>query len=190
MKKSVLALAALSACSGAATTAQKQEPTAVAAPRPAAVPAAPGQANAAAAAARGVEDPHAFVQSTYEAYRRGGTESVPEWPAFAYSDRLKALFDAYDAWTAQHDDLVGSLDFDWWINAQDWELGPVAVTEEAQGPDRRTERARFTNGGRPEEIRFLFTRSGNRWFLDDVVEGTGSGDGGWTLSQLLRERPE
>ena len=22
----------------------------------------------------------------------------------------------------QHDDLVGALDFDWWINAQDWAI--------------------------------------------------------------------
>ena len=33
-------------------------------------------------------------------YRRNG-------PRFAYSDRLRALFDAYDSWQDAHQDLVG-----------------------------------------------------------------------------------
>jgi len=143
---------------------------------------------AAAAQARGVEDPRAFVDAHYRAYL--DSEAGPEWPAFAYSDRLRALFDAYDAWQRQHDDLVGSLDFDWWINAQDWQLSNVSVTETAQDEDRRTEVARFTNVDRPEEIHFLFVRQGGRWCLDDVVQGSGRGDDGWTLSALLQEREE
>ena len=135
---------------------------------------------------RGVQDPRAFVASRYEAYLRD--PNGPDEPAFAYSDRLGALFLAYEDWTEQHDDLVGSLVFDWWTNAQDWALADVRVTEARDGPDRRTVRARFSNGGRPDEIRFLFVRQGELWFLDDAIEGTGSGDGGWTLSDLLRER--
>jgi len=139
-------------------------------------------------AARGVEDPRAFVVQTFAAYQRN--PSGPEWPAFAYSDRLRALFDAYEQWAAAHEDLVGSLDFDWWVNAQDWLLSDVRVTERRQGPNRRTVAARFTNAGRRDEVRFLFVRQGGRWYLDDANEGTGRGDGGWTLSALLRERPE
>jgi hypothetical protein len=90
---------------------------------------------------------------------------------------------------APHDDLVGSLDFDWWINAQDWELHEVALTERANGPNRRTIVARFRNIDRREEISFLFVRIGRRWYLDDAVQGSGHGGDGWTLSALLRERP-
>ena len=90
---------------------------------------------------------------------------------------------------ARHDDLVGSLDFDWWINAQDWELGPVEVSEEAPDEDRRTVVARFRNGDRAEISRFHFIRQHRRWFLDDVVNGDGHANG-WVLSELLRERPE
>jgi hypothetical protein len=145
-------------------------------------------ATAAFAAPRGVDDPRAFVARTYQAYQRGSDAAI-EWPAYAYSPRLKALFDAYDRWTRAHDDLVGSLDFDWWINAQDWELHDVALSEQASGPNRRTIIARFRNIDRPEEIRFLFVRQGGRWYLDDAIEGSGHGDDGWTLSALLRERP-
>ena len=52
------------------------------------------------------------------------------------------------------------------------------MTERRHGPDRRTVTARFTNCGRPDEVRFLFVREGGRWYLDDAIEGTGSGDGG------------
>jgi hypothetical protein len=140
-------------------------------------------------APRGVDDPRAFVQRTYALYQNTGGDGQVEWPAYAYSPRLKALFDAYDRWARGHDDLVGSLDFDWWINAQDWELHDVAVTARATGPGLMTVTARFRNIDRREEVRFLFVRRQGRWYLDDAVQGSGHGDNGWTLSALLRERP-
>ena len=143
-------------------------------------------AAAPAAAARGVEDPVAFVRGVYEAYR-AEPDGAPDDPVFAYSNRLRLLFDAYQAWAARHDDLVGPLDFDWWINAQDWQLGPVEVAEEERGEDRRIVVARFTNAGRAEVNRFRFIRQHRRWFLDDVVNGDGHANG-WVLSELLRER--
>jgi hypothetical protein len=33
-------------------------------------------------------------------------------------------------------------------------------------------------------------REGGRWYLDEAVEGTGSGDDGWTLSALLQSREQ
>ena len=195
MRYIIWAIASVSALATAAcgqVPARSEAPPAneaAPAPTPSAAPAPAPTTTQAARTDRGVVDPHAFVVSRYAAYT-ANDGSVPDWPTFAYSDRLKALFDAYDAWSSAHEDLVGSLDFDWWSNAQDWELGNVIVTERIEGPDRRTETARFTNGGRPEEVRFLFVRNGERWFLDDAVQGSGRGDDGWTLSALLRERAE
>ena len=137
---------------------------------------------------RGVEDPRALVAETYEAYRRNPDRPVPS-PSFAYSDRLRALFDAYDAWQAGHQDLVGSLNFDWWMNAQDWAPVEPSLTEDQDGPDRRTVTARFSNYGTPVVNRFRFIRQSGRWYLDDVVNGDGGAEG-WVLSELLREREE
>ena len=148
----------------------------------------PTAAESVAPAARGVEDPLAFVMAQYAAYQR--QEGGPEDPAYAYSPRLRALFADYEAWTARHDDLVGSLDFDWWVNAQDWVLEDLRISERRESADRRIVSARFSNAGRPDEVQFVFLRQNGRWYLDDAIEGTGSGDGGWTLSALLRERPE
>ena len=146
-----------------------------------------GGGPAAAEAARGVADPRAFIAEQYAAMARDPDELRPPVD-YAYSDQLRALFEAYDAWTAVNG--LGALDFDWWTNSQDWVLSDLRVTEASAGPDRRIVSANFNNGDRPDQIRFLFVRQGGRWFLDDAVEGTGGGGEGWTLSDLLRERPE
>jgi hypothetical protein len=44
----------------------------------------------------GVDDPHGFVAATYARYQASPNEP-PQDQAYAYSPRLKALFDAYDA---------------------------------------------------------------------------------------------
>ena len=138
-----------------------------------------------AAHARGVEDPRAFVAQRFAGYRTG-TDHVPPDPVWAYSPRLASLFRTYNAWQHRHHDEVGSIDFDWWINAQDWELSNVAVTAADTGPNARTVTAHWRNSDRNDSSRFLFVRIGARWYLDDAVNGTGHGDNGWTLSELLR----
>lgn len=155
----------------------------------AAVLAVPVAASAApahrAAHARGVDDPRAFVAQRFVGYRSGG-DHVPPDPVRAYSPRLAALFATYNAWQRRHPDEVGSIDFDWWINAQDWELSGVSVAQADNGPNARVVTASWRNSGSPDSSRFLFVRIGGRWYLDDAVHGSGQGDDGWTLSALLR----
>jgi hypothetical protein len=133
----------------------------------------------------GVADPRAFVTATYARYQAHADTPPPD-QSYAYSPRLRRLFNAYDAWQRQHQDLVGALDFDWWTNAQDWELSNLRLTVWNEGRALRWVIARFTNIDRHDEVRFRFVRQGARWYLDDAVEGTGRGDHGWTLSALLR----
>ena len=141
-----------------------------------------------AAHTRGVEDPRAFVLQRLQSYRTDNSH-VPPDPTWAYSPRLAALFATYDRWQRRHHDEVGSIDFDWWINAQDWELSRISATEADTGPNARAVTAHWRNSDRDDSSRFLFVRSGGRWYLDDVVNGSGRGDNGWTLSYLL-QHPE
>jgi hypothetical protein len=138
---------------------------------------------------RGVSDPRAFVEMVYARYR-AAPDTPPADPINSYSDRLRALFNAYNNWQAEHDDLVGALSFDWWTNSQDWGDIRATLREERRGPNRRIIVARIVDFGTESVNRFHFVRVGNRWFLDEVVNGTGRGGEGWTLSALLRERPE
>jgi len=142
---------------------------------------------AAFTAPRGVTDPRAFVAQTYEAYR-AHPDRPPADQTAVYSRRLGALFNSYNRWQRAHDDLVGALDFDWWVNAQDWEISAVSVTQRDLSPDRREVIAHWRNIDRDDSSRFLFVRDHGRWYLDDVINGTGSGDNGWTLSVLLQQR--
>jgi hypothetical protein len=87
-----------------------------------------------AAPQRGVEDPRAFVAQVYEAYR-AHPDSPPADSSYVYSERLRALFDSYNSWQRGHDDLVGALDFDWWVNAQDWSLSRLSFVQHDLGPD-------------------------------------------------------
>ena len=132
----------------------------------------------------GTTSPRGFVAATYARYRAHPDVPPPD-QSFVYSPRLRALFAAYDR-DLGGGDLVGSLDFDWWTNAQDYRIANVRLSERRPGPDRMTIIARFDNYDAHEEVRFLFVRIGNRWFLDDATHG---GAEGWTLSALLRERP-
>ncbi len=173
MRTSSMAMLAALGLTGTAVSASAQ------------VPAAPAQASA-----RGVGDPRAFVEATYARYR-AAPNSPPEDPVYSYSDRLRALFGAYDRWQAGHQDLVGSLDFDWWTNSQDWgEIAIRELREERRGANRRTIMVRFVNYDVEGVNRFQFVRQGGRWYLDDVVGGTGGGSDGWALAPLLRGRPQ
>jgi len=134
---------------------------------------------------RGVADPRAFVAATYARYQ-AHPDTPPRDQSHAYSPRLRRLFNTYDAWQRAHDGEVGSIDFDWWTNAQDYQLRHVRVTERRESAARRWVIASFVNMDRHDQVRFLFVRLNGRWYLDDAMQGTGRGGDGWTLSALLR----
>ena len=144
-----------------------------------------GGAVPAMAQGRGVAEPRAFVAATYARYQ-ARPDTPPPNQGYAYSPRLRRLFAGYDAWQRAHNDEVGSIDFDWWTNAQDWELSNLRLSVLNEGRALRWIIARFDNAGRHDEVRFRFVRQGARWYLDDAMQGTGSGDNGWTLSALLQ----
>ena len=140
----------------------------------------------AAAQTRGVADPRAFVATVYARYQ-AHPDRPPADLRHIYSPRLRALFAGYDAWQRRHHGEVGSIDFDWWTNAQDYQLRNVRVTEGRRaGADQRWITAAFDNFDRHDAVRFRFVRLQGRWYLDEATQGTGSGDHGWTLSALLR----
>jgi hypothetical protein len=144
-----------------------------------------GQATASRAA--GIDDPRSFVARTYAAYARAANRGPAE-PTRAYSPRLARLAAGYArAWSG--DDLAGPVDFDLWTNSQEWEISTPALTVEDGGPERRTVTARFRNYDQEVVNRFRFVRIGARWYLDDIVNGSGTGNDGWTFSALLAERP-
>ena len=132
------------------------------------------------AAATEINEPASFVSEVYrhliESQSNNSSYSPPQ---DIYTERLSALF-RQEARRAKGE--VGCLDFDFWVNGQDWMLKDVTVTSKLLGADREIVIARFRNTGTPEEIHFDFRKSAGRWRLDDVESVK---DTKWTLSKIL-----
>ena len=135
------------------------------------------------AAATRIDDPKAFVTEVYRRYiaaQKGHEYNAPE---DIYTARLAKLI-RDDRRKAKGE--VGCLDFDFWVNGQDWVIKDLAVTSEDAGPDRKTVIAKFLNTGDPQEIHLEFQRVAGRWLLDEVRSRKGEK---WTLSQILKCTP-
>jgi hypothetical protein len=132
-------------------------------------------------AATEILDPAKFVTEVYGHYtaKRSG---VYDPPTDIYTPRLKALF-AEDKRRAGGE--VGCIEFDFWINAQDYGLREVHVTGQdvAGHPDQKLVIATFVNLRQPQEIHFDFRKIGGKWLLDDVHSLKKES---WTLSKLLK----
>ncbi|HEX8667317.1 MAG TPA: DUF3828 domain-containing protein [Allosphingosinicella sp.] len=128
---------------------------------------------------KGVADPVAYVRSIYDSYL---ASRDPVDPSGAYSPGLQALIEK-DREEAGGE--VGRLDFDPWINGQDWEIASVDLREEPARGGGRTVVARFKNMDAATENRFSFVKAGDKWLIDDIENVGGPADTHWRLRQIL-----
>ena len=134
-----------------------------------------------------ISDPASFVAEVYQHYvkaqSRGGSYMPPQ---DIFTARLSKLIRDD---VARSKGEVGCLDFDFWVNGQDWKITNLKVAIGAAGKDRETVIAKFLNLGVPQEIHFEFRRIGaagkdeGRWLLDDAHSLK---DPRWTLSDVLK----
>jgi hypothetical protein len=131
-----------------------------------------------------ITNPVNFVTEVYQHFVKAQTDHYDySAPEDIYTVRLKKLIQD-DVKRAKGE--VGCLDFDFWVNGQDWTITKLSVTSGPAGKDQWTVVAKFRNLGDPEEIHFDFRRIEQRWLLDDVHSVT---DPRWTLSEILRCTP-
>jgi hypothetical protein len=133
-------------------------------------------------AATQIPDPAKFVSDVYARFVASDSYRAPE---DIYTPRLKALLENDKR---QANGEVGCIEFDFWVNGQDWKLSNVRVTGQdvPNRPNGKLVIATFVSIGQREEIHFDFLRVGGRWLLDDVHSVK---DPRWTLSELLKCRP-
>ena len=135
-----------------------------------------------AQAATRIDDPVKFVSGLYS-QMAAATEKKPYVaPEDIYTPHLAELW-AMEKREAG--DEVGRMDFDFWSNAQDWELSAVKVTgQPVEGAkDREVVIAKFKNTGKPQEIHFYFEKTKAGWLLDDARSLVGESR---TLSLILK----
>lgn len=72
------------------------------------------------------------------------------------------------------------LDFDPFVNAQDWQIGSVAVaTDGVVANSHATVRARFVNGTTEDEVVYDLVWEGGGWRVDNMRHT------GWDLRQIV-----
>ncbi len=129
-----------------------------------------------------IDDPKAFVTEVYRRYSGPKSRDYSP-PDDIYTARLTKLL-RDDRRKAKGE--VGCLEFDYWVDGQDFMISRVTVTSTDEGADRKTVIAKFLNFDKPREIHYDFRRMAGRWLLDDVHSTV---DPTWTLSEILKCTP-
>ena len=138
---------------------------------------------AASARAQPTDDPVAQITAIYTAYGSGTDD-----PGYAnpYSKRLQALLDADAKATPKGDS--GTIDWDVFVNGNDWELTNLRITLERKSATRAEVRARFNNFKEPEDMQFDLLREDGRWVVDDIAAMKKGAR--WTMSKILTHAPD
>ncbi len=107
-------------------------------------------------------------------------------PGHVYSRRLQALIDKDRADTPEG--YVGKIDWDVFVDGQDWKLSDLKIVLLSQSDVRARVRAKLKNFGEPREIAFDLVRERGRWLIDDVQSMRQGAR--WTMSKILLGAPD
>lgn len=127
-----------------------------------------------------------FVSKIYEPYTddKDG-DPVQQEGSQIYSKRLQALLDKDAAETPEGE--VGRLDFDPFVDGQDWEIGGLTLKEVYRSGGEARVRADFANFGQPRSLLFSLVREDGGWRIADIAETLPPR---WTLSKILTGAPD
>lgn len=137
-------------------------------------------ASAGVQAAPAFQDPKALLDYAYAPYSSG---KFPDDPEELYSSHLKALVAESAARTPK--DEVGPLDFDPFINAQDYEIKKLAIGTPQVAGDHADVQVKFANFDVNETLMFHLLKEADGWKIDDIQSLTP--DLQWKLSEILTQ---
>ncbi len=112
----------------------------------------------------------AFVKSIYEPYTKAGTDGV----LIDSGKKLRRYFEPKLAEAMDKDQKaahgeIGSLDFDPFIDAQDWEFKTFDVALKDTAPGKITATVTFTNLKEPTTIVLDLVKIKNDWRIYDIT---------------------
>ena len=125
-------------------------------------------------------DPAQTIAPLYERYRTD--PAVTTFPVLLeqapWSADLRARLEAMVTRSRAAEEPI--LDFDPFVNAQDWQLGSVSVTTDGVvANSHATVRARFVNGTTEDEVVYDLIWEGGGWRVDNMRHT------GWDLRQIV-----
>ena len=130
-----------------------------------------------------------LIKAIYKTYTEntpslGGDPAIPGLPHI-YSKRLQALIDKDEKETPEG--MVGRIDWDVFVDGQDWKLTELKIALVSKSADRAQVRATFKNFGQPSNMLFDLVREEGDWRVDDVEKTLPPR---WTMSKILLDAPD
>jgi hypothetical protein len=131
-------------------------------------------------------DPEALITAIYQTYTdvAPGEDGVPDVQG-VYSKRLQALLDKDAKETPEGE--VGRMDWDPFVDGQDWQLTELKIVPVAKEATRADVRAIFKNFDEPRDILYALVLEDGHWRIDDIQETLKPR---WTMSKILLDAPD
>lgn len=114
----------------------------------------------------------AFVIGVYDAYKGKEAKGRPLEDARAieryFTPSIAALMIKDRSAAARRED-VGTLDFDPFVDAQDWDIGAFDIAVSDTAPRKTRATVRFTNAGSRKTVVLDLVNVKNEWRIDDIT---------------------
>ena len=137
-----------------------------------------GPALAAPAAPRVFDTPKALLEYAYAPYSTGDFQDDNN---ILYTSELNAMFKAADEATTE--DEVGPVDFDVFVNGQDFQLTELKIGDPEPEGDGVKVPVTFKNFDQPQSLVFHLLKEAGGWKIADIESLTP--DSTWKLTTLL-----
>jgi hypothetical protein len=125
-------------------------------------------------------DPVTLITAIYKTYETDSA-GLPH----IYSKRLQALVNKDDKETP--DGEVGRIDWDVFIDGQDWKLTDLKIALVSQTPTQAQVRATFKNFDQPSNMLFDLVLEDGHWRINDIEKTLSPR---WTMSKILLGAPD
>ena len=136
---------------------------------------------AGAASAKSVDsDPVTLITAIYKTY-----ETDQAGLPHVFSKRLQALVDKDAKETPEGE--VGRIDWDVFIDGQDWKLTELQIMRVSQTLSQAQVRATFKNFDKPSDMLFDLVLEDGHWRIDDIEKTLKPR---WTMSKILTDAPD
>jgi hypothetical protein len=136
-------------------------------------------------------DPVDFITAIYKTYTdidtsdpNTGDMPMPGLPNM-YSKRLQDLVDKDERDTPEGE--VGRIDWDVFVDGQDWQLTELKITLVSKSEDKAQIRSTFKNFDDAENMLFDMVREDGHWRIDDIEKTIPPR---WTMSKILMDAPD
>ena len=109
-----------------------------------------------------------FVEQIYKRYQGVGSKGVQLTAKGAQAYFTRSLAELLIRDQREAKGGIGRLDFDPFINGQDWDVTALRIQVDAKGPDRAVAVVNFRNAGTQTVVTHDLIRTRAGWRIDDI----------------------